>query len=521
MSDGRASSEAFSEFLQLLARTPEVAPELAEKYQALASGEVVLEGDLEVGEELAHGGMGRVFSGWDGKLERHVALKFVRFDGREQADAELLERAFAREARATAQLNHPNIVTVYGYGAWNGLPYLVLELLEGETLAERLAASPLTVAEAVEVTIQILRGLEHAHDHGVLHRDIKPQNVFVRSDEVVKIMDFGLTSLAWRNEVDAASSGRFTLLGAGTPGYMAPEQARGRAQDERTDLWAVGVLLHEMVAGAFPPESATHTAINLGTIDSQGGVGDGAGVTGVAPRPGSGCDGNELATRRVAASVPARVAAVIGQAIADEPGQRFADARTMRIALETSRDRGGRRYWLIGVALAALIGVGVGFAVTRKSAAPERSSPATAEIAAFHHARPGVDRPVALSAGPDLRGRWNQADNSQPDFVATLTRSGEHSYLYSRTTRPAEAEPSPEFILEEGELSLYRTGGRLYLAGTLLTRLMQREPQAEIVVEFEVVSADALRMTASFFRAVGASGFDYMYVDIDFVRVVD
>src|SRR5262249_26378587 len=143
---------------------------------------------------------------------------------------------------AAARLNHPNVVTIHDHGSDRGVPYLVLELLSGETLALRLERGPLAAGEAVRITTQICRGLDHAHAAGVIHRDLKPGNVFLRDDGQVKILDFGLARV---EEV-------LTAAREGTPAYMAPEQWCRAAQDHRADLFPVGVMLFEMLCGQRP-----------------------------------------------------------------------------------------------------------------------------------------------------------------------------------------------------------------------------------------------------------------------------
>ncbi len=218
--------------------------------------------------ELARGGMGRVFIAHDKRIGRNVALK-VLFSG--DHDQEALQR-FAQEARAAGSLNHPNVVTVLDAGTHLGQPYIVSELLTGQTLRERLEAGPLPLKTALELALQLARGLAAAHDKGIVHRDLKPENLFIDRDGWLKILDFGIAKLLTPaplaveqpaspeapriptppTAADTLDRGPHTASGriVGTVGYMAPEQVRGEQVDHRADLFSFGTVLYEMVGGA-------------------------------------------------------------------------------------------------------------------------------------------------------------------------------------------------------------------------------------------------------------------------------
>jgi len=211
-------------------------------------------GPYEIVGQIGVGGTGEVYRARDPRLDRDVAIKVLPEDV--ASDAERLRR-FEKEARAAGALNHPNVLAVYDVGAHDGRPYLVTELLEGETLRERMAASSLSVEKTVEYAVQIARGLAAAHDKGILHRDLKPENLFVTRDGLVKILDFGLSKLRGPQEqaaeiqTDAETASRTTDTGAviGTAGYMSPEQVRGQAVDHRSDIYSFGTVLYEMLSG--------------------------------------------------------------------------------------------------------------------------------------------------------------------------------------------------------------------------------------------------------------------------------
>ena len=212
-------------------------------------------GSYKILSLLGKGGMGEVYRARDMKLEREVAIKVLPAEFTQ--DPGRLAR-FQREAKLLAALNHPNIATIYGLEESDGIRFLVLELVEGETLAERVAKGPLPVGEALEVCLQIAEGVEAAHEKGVIHRDLKPANVKVTPQGKVKILDFGLAK-ALEGETapasDLSQSPTLTAAGTqagvilGTAAYMSPEQARGEATDKKADVWAFGCVLFEMLTG--------------------------------------------------------------------------------------------------------------------------------------------------------------------------------------------------------------------------------------------------------------------------------
>jgi serine/threonine protein kinase len=214
-------------------------------------GKGVRIGDYEVQSLLGAGGMGEVYRARDLRLRREVAIKvlpsFVSFD------PERLRR-FEQEALATAALNHPNILAVYQMGTYEGAPYLVSELLEGETLREQLRRGRIALRRAIEYAVQMARGLAAAHEKGIVHRDLKPENLFVTKDGMVKILDFGLAKVA---QTAAGSAHSALTVGSesepgmvmGTAGYMSPEQVRGKTADHRADIFAFGAILYEMLTG--------------------------------------------------------------------------------------------------------------------------------------------------------------------------------------------------------------------------------------------------------------------------------
>ncbi len=219
-------------------------------------------GPYEILEAIGSGGMGEVYRAHDPRMARDVAIKVLPRTLTE--DSERLRR-FEQEARSAGLLNHNNLLTIYELGEHEGAPYIVTELLEGETLRERIQSGPIAQRKAVEFAIQIIRGLAAAHDKGIVHRDLKPENLFLTRDGRVKILDFGLAKLTQPAELqtDVRTAQRITNPGAvmGTVGYMSPEQVRGQSVDFRSDLFSFGTVLYEMLTGshAFQRDTSAET----------------------------------------------------------------------------------------------------------------------------------------------------------------------------------------------------------------------------------------------------------------------
>ena len=211
-------------------------------------------GPYEIIRLIGAGGMGEVYEARDTRLGREVAVKLLPTAF--ASDNERLRR-FQQEARATAALNHPSVLAVYDVGLFEGSPYLVSELLEGQTLRERMNAGPLSLTTCVGFATEIAEGLQAAHDKGIVHRDLKPENLFITSGQHMKILDFGLARLtavphgaAVLADFTAVHTMPFTIVG--TPGYMSPEQARGQESDQRSDIFSFGCVLYEMIEGRRP-----------------------------------------------------------------------------------------------------------------------------------------------------------------------------------------------------------------------------------------------------------------------------
>jgi serine/threonine protein kinase len=288
----------------------------------------VLGGRYRLEGELGKGAMGRVLAAHDAKLDRRVAIKVVTG----AHDPARIQR-FIQEARTAGAIEHPNILAVYDLGEHEGAPFLVTELLEGQTLRTLLGDGPLPAPQAQSLTLQLAHGLAAAHARGIVHRDLKPENLFVTKDGRLKILDFGLARL-----VSGESGPGLTQTGAvfGTPGYLSPEQARGEKAGPQSDVFSAGAVIYEMLSGqrAFPGDSLVEAG--HATLTAE-------------PRP--------LPLR-----TPPALEAAVARAMRKEPGKRFANGGELSRALDAMgapapapvKGRSWRRSTAVMVALAAL-----------------------------------------------------------------------------------------------------------------------------------------------------------------------
>ncbi len=281
-------------------------------------------GPYEVVGPIGSGGMGDVYKARDTRLGRDVAIKVLPPEF--ASDPERLRR-FEREAKATAALSHPNILAVHDIGTFDAVPYLVEELLEGESLEEKIERGALAAREAVGIALQIARGLAAAHEKHIVHRDLKPGNVFVTRDGQVKILDFGLAKLVEGVPIGEADTLTHAPTGAtefgrvlGTVAYMAPEQARGLPVDQRTDVFGFGVVLYEMVTGERPFRGETATDTVAAILKEE-------------PKP-------------LPAGVPPDLVTVIGKCLAKEPERRYQGGSEVLDALEAVQPEVAAPLWL-------------------------------------------------------------------------------------------------------------------------------------------------------------------------------
>ncbi len=339
-------------------------------------------GPYEIVAPIGAGGMGEVYRARDTRLGRDVAIKVLPAEFAEDPDR---LRRFEQEARAVAALDHPDILAIHDVGTHEGAPYIVTELLEGESLRDRLTAGPLPVRNAVEIGVQIAHGLAAAHEKGIVHRDLKPANVFLTRDGNVKILDFGLAKLnparapsepaAASTVVEATRTG--TMLG--TVGYMSPEQVRGQGVDQRSDLFAFGCVLYEMLSGAPPFRRDTAADTSSAILHEDPG-----------PLP-SACG-----------EVPPALREIVCRCLEKRPEDRFSTAHDVALALrllsapgepgpapspEAAAPKVLRRWPLVGGICALLAAALIaGWALLRRAPAP--------------HARTATGGPVRLAVLP-------------------------------------------------------------------------------------------------------------------------
>ena len=271
-------------------------------------------GQYEILSALGAGSMGEVYRARDTRLDRDVAIKVL--PELVSMDRDRLLR-FEQEAKAAAALNHPNILGIYQMGAYLGMPYLVLELLEGKTLTESIRRGPLPMRKVIDYGVQIASGLAAAHEKGIIHRDLKPDNLFVTKDGRVKILDFGLAKLLQPKQTVGNVAATLTLPGMalGTVGYMSPEQVRGFPADQRADVFGLGAILYEMVTGKQtfqrPTSADTMSAILNDELPSMG---------------------------QLTPEIPAGLERVIRRCLEKDPAQRFQSASDLAFALEALSD---------------------------------------------------------------------------------------------------------------------------------------------------------------------------------------
>jgi eukaryotic-like serine/threonine-protein kinase len=405
-------------------------------------------GDYEIQSLLGAGGMGEVYRARDLRLRRGVAIKVL--PAFVASDPERLRR-FEQEATAAAALNHPNILAVHQMGTFDGAPYLVSELLEGETLRELIKRGPMTVRRTMDYGIQIARGLAAAHEKGIVHRDLKPENLFVTKDGRVKILDFGLAKLV---QPQAGAGHSAVTLGdetepgmvMGTAGYMSPEQVRGQAADHRADIFAFGAIVYEMLTGkrAFQKPTSPETLTAILNEDPPG-------ISQVVP------------------NLPPALQRVVHRCLEKNPEQRFQSASDLAFALDALSDSGesahsataaraatgARTLWKVTIpAAVVLVALAVGSWLHFNSRLKLTDND-TIVLADFANSTgdPVFDDTLKTALNVSLR---------QSPFLNVLSDS-EVTKTLQQMTRPASTKLTPEVARELCQ----RAGSKAYLAGAI------------------------------------------------------
>ncbi len=312
----------------------------------LLSGRII--SHYEIGRLLGSGGMGRVYAARDTELGREVALKVASLDG-EEAQARL-----RREAQHASRLSHPHICHIYDVGRADGQLFVVMELVSGRSLADVMREAPLSVANARRYGMEIADALAHAHEHGVTHRDLKSTNVMITPKRGAKVLDFGLARMLGTRQIDALSRSQESLTGegtiAGTLPYMAPELLRGQRGDQRSDIWSLGVVLYEMLAGQRPFTGATGFEVSAGILQQE--------------------------PPALPSTVPAPMRAIVQRCLEKNPEKRYQEAADVHLDLEQMKGlRAPQRFripfiprrllatpllFVIGLAVAGLVWYAIG-----------------------------------------------------------------------------------------------------------------------------------------------------------------
>lgn len=393
---------------------------------ALASGTRL--GTYEIVSLIGAGGMGEVYRARDSNLNRDVAVKVLL---NLSTDPQRLHR-FEQEARAAGSINHPNILAVYHMGTYEGAPYLVSELLEGETLRVIVKRGPLPLRKVIDYGVQIANGLQAAHEKGIVHRDLKPENVFLTRDGRIKILDFGLAKLT---QPEGSEFGAMTVTSAtepgvvmGTVGYMSPEQVRGERVDLRTDIFAFGAMLYEMLTGkpAFQQATATESMTAILRDDPPD-------ILDLVP------------------SLPMGIQRVLHRCIEKVPEQRFHSAADLAFALSSAADSalsgprpavvipgasgtGGGKKWLAPLIVLIVVVLGapaafflLGPKIRRQmSAAPAKTEDSSK---AALPAKPEDNSKSAAAKAPDTELKVSQPVNA-PAAPRELTIADASAYTW-------------------------------------------------------------------------------------------
>lgn len=380
-------------------------------------------GPYEVADRVGGGGMGDVYRARDTRLGREVAIKVIRSDVAGDADQ---VRRFEREARSAAALNHPNIATVFEIGEHDGTRFIAMELVEGHTLKQRLAAGPLPLPQLLDIATQIARGLARAHAAGIVHRDLKPANLMVTSEGLVKILDFGLARrMEHAPDVESGITREGTRLG--TVQYMSPEQAAARPLDHRSDQFSFGAILYEMVTGmrAFERDTAPQTLAAI-----------------LEDEPES--------ARTLNAGMPAGLQAILARCLAKDRERRYASTADLASALDACSAAAATApppslRWLraSGLVLLAAAGAVALYRLAAREGAPvPREAPLEVVPLTTYPGREGA--PSFSPDGSQVAFTWNGPDQGNQDVYVLAIGSEQPLRLTSDPARDGSPAWSPD-----------------------------------------------------------------------------
>ena len=402
-------------------------------------------------EKIGEGGMGVVYKAEDTKLRRTVALKFLPSELTQDAEA---KQRFLHEARAAAALNHANIVTVYEINEHEGQTYIAMEYIEGRTLKE-ITHGPLPLAQVLDIAQQIARGLAAAHAKGIVHRDIKPANIFITSDNTVKILDFGIAKLAG-GETKLTKTG--TTMG--TAAYMSPEQTTGKEVDQRTDIWSLGVILYEMLAGETPFKGEYMQAVVYAILNEE-------------PKP----------LAKIRPDMPVGLESVIGRALAKNPKDRYQSmndlAANLKAAVEGTQliKAGTKGFWAnifskktiylstTAAALAVLLALDIG-GIRGRLFGPRGGAPGIVRLAVLPFANLSGDPQQEYFSDGLTQEMISQLGRLHPQSLSVIARSS--VLRYKKTNTPIDQvgrELNVGYVLEG---SVQREGTRVRITAELI-----------------------------------------------------
>jgi serine/threonine protein kinase/Tfp pilus assembly protein PilF len=449
-----------------------------------------------VGKQLSHyeilallgaGGMGEVYRARDTKLERTVAIKIL--PAAVAADQERMRR-FVREARAASALNHPNVATIYEIGEAEGVSFIAMEYVEGETLQAKIHGRPLETREILEIALQIADALDEAHTKGITHRDIKPANLMLTPHGWVKVLDFGLARIT-RAEKQTADSQVSTVsvsapgLVLGTPAYMSPEQALGREVDHRTDLFSLGVVLYEMATGRMPFAGVnTSETLNL--------------IVNAEPE----------AITRCNAQATAELERIVGKCLEKEREQRYQSARELVIDLRnfkresetgqarvaTLRARLTSQLWLAATVLVMLVVAALGYLLLFRGA-PSAVSPEIKSVAVLPLENLSGDPAQEYFADGITESLINNLARIRA--LKVISRTSVMRYKASRKSLPEIARELNVDAVIEG--SVQRSGGRVRVTAQLIHAATDAHLWAR---DYERDLTDVLKLQSEVARAV-------------------
>ena len=409
-------------------------------------------------ESIGAGGMGVVYRAHDERLNRDVALKVL--PSKTLSDEQTRKR-LRKEALILSQLNHPNVASIYDFDTQDGIDFIVMELIEGTTLAQKIALGPICESESLYLTLQVLAGLQEAHRRGIVHRDLKPSNLIEGHSQHLKVLDFGLAINIRTVDLGSTESLAQPDQAAGTLPYMAPELLQGHSCDVRTDIWSVGVLMYEMVSGVRPFKGQTPYEVSSAILRSD--------------------------PPTLPADLSAGFKSVVSRCLLKEPGRRFQTAGEVRAALslidvQPQRDRFPRR-WLRTVAAVLLLTAVLSFLVLKKYAharpqPPEIVLPALKQLAIL---------PLNSGAsGPEMAAFSDGMNETIAARLTELTRTHDLqiipiSEIQSRRVKTLQ-DANEEFGVNIGlELSVQRSGEMLRVTYILVDAKTHRQLRGDTI----------------------------------------